>query len=197
MIFAGESRLQIRTVDGLADCAIGFSSSPHRHGIASISRRAIECSCRFRGAGTAAEQRIWIDECARAYAAAALVDFGFIGTKRRFEAKPLTRRPVRAPLGRGVGLLDDGSSSRSRHHRACCLSKNFQTRAISRLRGFLPIHLSVAARTSKCSPMLGPLIAGVRSRSSSVGNYRARLALALLRLVAHKPREVCAVSSAA
>ena len=145
------------------------------------------------GAGTAADQRIWIDECARAYAAAALVDFGFIGTKRRFEAKPLTRRPVRAPLGRGVGLLDDWlERPKPSSSRVLSVEELPDPRDL-RLRGFLPIHLSVLENLEVFSE-LGPLITGRSIAIFESGNYRASLALALLRLVAHKPREVCAVS---
>ncbi len=145
------------------------------------------------GAGTSAEQRIWIDQCARAYGTGALVDFGFIGPTLRFEAKPLTRQPARAPVDRGVGLLDDWlerpkpSSSRVLSVAALPDARDL------RMRGFLPIHLSVLANP-EVSRELGSVIAGRSIAVLESGNRRDALALALLRLVAHKTREVCAMS---
>ena len=46
---------------------------------------------RIDAAGTRAEQQAWTDACTRAHAEGTLVDFGFIGSTQRFEARPQQR----------------------------------------------------------------------------------------------------------
>ena len=144
-------------------------------------------------AGTAAEQRTWIDECARAYGAGTLADFGFIGTTQRFEARPRARRPPRAPHNQWAALLEDWLEQPKPSSSRVLYAAELPDGRDLRVRGFVPIHVSLLASAERRSELAqvisGRSVALLESRDSP-----AALALALLWLAAHNTRECCAVS---
>jgi two-component system response regulator HydG len=98
---------------------------------------------RIAAAQSRADQQAWVESCARAYGAGTLVDFGFIGTDRRFEAVSLIngrRGPhVSSPPATVLDWIDNYKPSSTRILR---LSELPDARDL-RLRGFVPIRLSL------------------------------------------------------
>ena len=93
---------------------------------------------RIDPAGTRAEQHAWADACARAHAEGALLDFGFIGSAQRFEAR-LHRGDARrsASPDKATAVGEWLEHARPSSPRVLCLGGLPDARAI-RHHGFVP-----------------------------------------------------------
>jgi hypothetical protein len=98
-------------------------------------------------AGTRAEQQAWTDACTRAHAEGTLVDFGFIGERDRFEARPQRGESSSSVRGRRttavVEWLDEARPSSSRVLHVAELP---DIRAV-RQRGFVPCDCCAPGRS--------------------------------------------------
>jgi DNA-binding NtrC family response regulator len=94
-------------------------------------------------AGSRNEQQEWASACARACARGALLDFGFIGTTHRFEARTRGTDRGASPCGDGPpGVLEWLDHPRYTSPRVLRVQALPDARAI-RLRGFIPCDLTL------------------------------------------------------
>ena len=109
---------------------------------------------RIDAAGTRAEQQSWTEACTREHAEGALLDFGFIGSTHRFEARAHARGPRQPALSRRRRpASSNGSSTRARPRRGFSIVADFPDARVLRQRGFVPCDLALlddAARSRRC-----------------------------------------------
>jgi DNA-binding NtrC family response regulator/tetratricopeptide (TPR) repeat protein len=179
-------------------------------------RRAIDLATgdavtvRIRAAGTRDEQRIWTTRCARLLGveeARPLIDYGFIGRARRFEAHRTTAGSSRRSSA-GAALvameieamaewLEHGGSG-SRLIRLVsdepCITGWFETAAREvRLRGFVPVRASLIQRHAELPGLLAGRSVVVFDDRPGRREGRAALCPGILRLLAASVREIFAV----
>ena len=158
---------------------------------------------RIEHAGSRAEQQGWIEMSAKMLddPHAALIDFGFIGADRRFEARCLAARhpkPQTLPMTYVVEWLEStGPAStnilRLSDYRA--VHSRVMTRDI-RVRGFIPLRASLLEN----DPVGLHLSRSLTGRSVALleeGNAGAPLALAFLKLSSAGAREAWAITGLA
>ncbi len=144
-------------------------------------------------AGARAEQQTWTDSCAREHAEGLLLDFGFIGSTHRFEAR--TEGP-----GRRQSFCAQGppavvawlEHSRPSSPRILHIAELPDPRVI-RQRGFVPCDLAVLHDTSRSNDVS----AALAGRSVVVLDSRdvpSSAALGLLRLRQLAVREFCVLA---
>src|SRR5688572_13736019 len=80
-------RFLVRTSAPSVEPAVGLDFSRARQITAMDLATGARIRLRIDAAGTRAEQHAWTDTCAREHTEGALIDFGFIGTTQRFEAR--------------------------------------------------------------------------------------------------------------
>jgi DNA-binding NtrC family response regulator len=142
--------------------------------------------------GSRQNRRAWLEVCARAYGEGALVDFGFIGTTRRFEAIG-GRSPHRSPVPDESPNLRDWLE-----HPHPASPRILQVRDLPdgrdlRLNGWIPCHTSVLFHKG----LAGDLRMTLGGRSVAVldaAEQSPHLVLALLRLQAAGVSHVCVLS---
>ena len=147
---------------------------------------------RIESAGARAEQQAWVESCARRYDDGAIVDFGFIGTERRFHAIPETGNRAHVG-GRAIAasVLDWLDGEKPASSGILRVAKLPDARAL-RLRGFVALSLSLFDEPSLSD--VWPLLQGQSVVILSAGRRRPSLALAFLKGRQHHVREVCAIS---
>jgi transcriptional regulator with AAA-type ATPase domain len=147
---------------------------------------------RVEPAGTRREQQAWSDACARAHAEGRLVDFGFIGSEKRFEASALKRVPLqRTCRAVGEGVLQWLEHMRPSSARIVYVSELPDARDL-RLRGFVPCQVSLVEDGAAWDDIAMALA----DRSIVLLDPQAepfRIAMAFLRLRQVTAREVCGV----
>jgi transcriptional regulator with AAA-type ATPase domain len=161
---------------------------------------------RIGKAGDRAEQQAWTEDCARKLGdcGARLIDFGFIGRDRRFEATGRRSDGDRAPVT--TQAIEWLEASKPASARVLHLEDLPDAREL-RLRGFVPVKLSLLNR-DRFARVLWPLLAG-RSvallddpgcragagpgAACESGRNDAALCLAFLRLARVNPHDVCAI----
>lgn len=146
---------------------------------------------RIDPAGVRADQQALVEACTRAHAESRLVDFGFIGKDRRFEAT------ARGPHTSGVcptpspaHVMDWLECSTAGSSRLLALTSLPDAREI-RLRGFVP--LSLAWMSDAAGSAVLSLIEGRSIILLDDSPLTSRLALALLKLRRAKAGDVCAL----
>lgn len=115
-------------------------------------------------AGTRTERQAWIESCTRAHAAGGLLDFGFVGSSHRFEARMRTPAPRRAcadGCDAAVEWLEHARPSSSRVLHVA----DIPDARVLRQRGFVPCDLALL---------------GERARSSDVSAALARRSVVVL-----------------
>src|SRR5687767_15866516 len=91
----------------LRDSAVGldFSRATSALDLATGTRVRL----RFQSAGSRTEQNTWTQACVRAHAEGRLLDFGFIGTAQRFEARGESRGVDRQASARASAQIGRAS----------------------------------------------------------------------------------------
>jgi DNA-binding NtrC family response regulator len=145
---------------------------------------------RIREAGTHVDQEAWVASCTRAYDHGTLVDFGFIGADRRFEAtsaKGRRCRRVSASPASVIDWLEHPRPSSGRHLKLPRLPDPRDLRAS----GFVPIDISVV--TGSMSADVLPLIEGRSVVLFDPSGNSCQLALVFLKAGRANVREVSAL----
>ena len=148
---------------------------------------------RIDAAGTHADQQTWTEGCARAHAAGTLVDFGFIGAARRFEARAPASDPRRNACAEATGAVAEWlEQPRPSSSRLLRLAELPDPRLV-RQRGFVPCDVALidaaSYREDLCLSLAGRSVVLLDSRG-----VPDCLALALLRLRRIGVREFRAVA---
>ncbi len=154
---------------------------------------AARVSLEIVAAGTRAEQQSWTEACTHAHTDRAIVDFGFLGSAQRYEARgdALARRESLSAQGAQavVEWLEHARPSSVRILRVA----DFPDPRLLRQRGFVPCDLSLLDDASRSSD-LSAVLAG---RSIVVLDWRdmpSSAALAVLRLRQLAVREFCVLA---
>src|SRR5687768_4407173 len=148
---------------------------------------------RIDAAGTRAEQQSWTESCTRAHADGVLLDFGFLGSTQRFEAR-------RNPLGprqsfcaqEVVAIVEWLEHARPSSPRILRVA-DFPDARVFRQRGFVPCDLALLNDPS-CSEEVSAALA---RRSIVVLDWRdmpSSAALGVLRLRQLAVRELCVLA---
>jgi len=143
------------------------------------------------GAAQSRTDQAWVESCTRAYAAGTLLDFGFIGRDRRFEATSVvnSRRGPHA-CSPSATVLDWVEGYRPSSSRILQLPQLPDAREL-RLRGFVPIRVSLLSDSSLSG--VWSILEG-RSVVLLDSGCGPRLALAVLKLRCVQVRDTCALS---
>ena len=148
---------------------------------------------RIDAAGPRAEQQVWVEACTRKYSDGALVDFGFLGTNRRFEATSLINRCRGAHISAPSATVLEWLESRRPSSFGILYLPELPDARELRVKGFIPLSLSLLGESSLSAlwlSMEGHSVVLLDACSSP-----ARLALAVLKLRRINVRETCAVSA--
>ncbi|HKY20910.1 MAG TPA: sigma-54 dependent transcriptional regulator [Vicinamibacterales bacterium] len=147
---------------------------------------------RIEPAGDRCDQQAWTETCTGAHRDGLLVDFGFIGRNRRFEAAALVPRDPRCYASPPPDhVMDWLGSRRAASPRILSLSSLPDGRAL-RLRGFVPLGLSLLGEDA--DPDLLQLIQGRSIVLLAASSQASSLSLALLKLRRANVRETWALS---
>ena len=140
------------------------------------------------GAGGRTQRAAWIDACTRAYAAAAVVDFGFIGTTRRFEAigRGSARRGA-APPENSPNLQDWLDHRHPASPRVLQVGELPDGREL-RLSGWIPCSTAVLLQNDLVGD-LRTVLAGRSIALLDAAGPSSRVALAVLRLCGANARD--------
>ena len=136
---------------------------------------------RIAAAGTRAGQHAWTEACAREHRDGALVDFGFVGSRQRFEARP-TAHEVRRPMSltTSTTVVEWLEQTRPSSPRILHLPELPDARVL-RQKGFVPCDVALFD-----APGLSRDVAAVLARRSVVvldpRGVPSNAALAVLRL---------------
>ena len=146
----------------------------------------------IESAGTRQDQQEWVELCTRKYANRVLVDFGFIGTDRRFEASSqIMRRDSDRRLPRS-GTALDWLESRGPSSSGILRVPDLPDCRDLRLKGFIPVSLSLLEERSR--PDVWPMMTGQSVVMLDTCGTPSTLAMAFLKARRLNVREVLALS---
>ncbi len=147
---------------------------------------------RIETAGSRNDQQEWMESCTRRYADGALMDFGFIGTDRRFEATLPIRRGGSdhrsSPSARTLDWLD----SRTPFSSGILRVADIPDPRDLRLKGFIPVSLLLFGQPSLSG--VWPLMKEQSVVLLDTGGSESQLAMAFLKARRMNVREVSALS---
>ena len=147
---------------------------------------------RVQSAGSRTEQNTWTQACVRAHAEGRLLDFGFIGTAQRFEARGESRGVDRQASARASALVAAWLQHTSPFSSRVISVDELPDARVLRQRGFVPCDAALL----NGGELYEHVCAAIARRSVAIvdaSGASARIALGLLRLRQLGVREFCAI----